>query len=90
MTFLRRLLPTHGISSLLVYTAVFACNDELCQIYLRTSPLVAYQRMVARARAEEAAIPLSYFQRMHQARQNNVRLTALRISHYIVWVSSGK
>jgi len=75
--------------------------DLLCQteqldtgvdlvIYLRTSPLVAYQRMVARARAEEAAIPLSYFQRMHQARQNNVRLTALRISHYIVWVSSGK
>ena len=65
-----------------------ACSDQLCQIYLRTSPLVAYQRMVTRARAEEAAIPLSYFQQMHQARHNNVHLTALRIIHYIVWVSS--
>ena len=44
--------------------------------------------MVTRARAEEAAIPLSYFQQMHQARHNNVHLTALRIIHYIVWVSS--
>jgi len=34
-------------------------------VYLRTSPQVAYERMVSRARSEEATLPLEHFQRLH-------------------------
>ena len=34
-------------------------------IYLRTSPKVCYERLAKRARSEEAAVPLSYLQSLH-------------------------
>ena len=35
-------------------------------VYLRTSPEVAMSRVLSRSRHEEEAIPLSYYQKMHQ------------------------
>ncbi|XP_046662374.1 deoxynucleoside kinase-like, partial [Homalodisca vitripennis] len=35
-------------------------------VYLRTEPEVVYQRMKARARTEEAQVPLEYLQQLHQ------------------------
>ncbi len=39
-------------------------------IYLRTSPEVAYQRITRRHRSEEAAVPLSYVQRLHERHED--------------------
>lgn len=34
-------------------------------MYLRTEPEVCHERMVRRARSEEAAVPLDYLKRLH-------------------------
>lgn len=39
-------------------------------IYLRGSPLLAYQRSQSRGRQEESEIPLEYFQDLHEALEN--------------------
>ena len=39
-------------------------------IYLRTKPEVAYQRLKARARAEEKIVALEYLQELHQLHEN--------------------
>merc|ERR1712096_501209 len=38
--------------------------------YLRTSPEVAMSRVKSRSRQEEEAIPIEYYQRMHQLHEN--------------------
>ena len=35
-------------------------------IYLRTDPSIAYERLLKRSRAEEASVPFSYIERVHQ------------------------
>ena len=48
-------------------------------IYLRTSPEVAYSRMMDRGRKEEAGAPLNYLQLLHDAYEdwliNQVRIS---------------
>ena len=39
-------------------------------VYLRTSPEVAMSRVKSRSRQEEEAIPLDYYQRMHQLHED--------------------
>lgn len=39
-------------------------------IYLRTSPEVCYQRLAKRARSEEATVPLSYLQSLHEKHES--------------------
>lgn len=39
-------------------------------VYLRTSPEVVYERMKKRARSEEACVPLTYLQQLHELHEN--------------------
>lgn len=39
-------------------------------IYLRTQPEVSYNRLCKRARSEEAAVPLSYLQQLHEKHES--------------------
>merc|ERR1712114_82476 len=51
--------------NLLVTRPEFDTKVDLI-IYLRTSPQVAFDRMISRARPEEATLPIEHFERLHK------------------------
>lgn len=39
-------------------------------IYMQTDPLICYERLLKRNRAEEAAVPIEYLERLHEKHEN--------------------
>lgn len=54
----------------LVDTILGLMNRDEYFIYLRLEPEEAYRRMILRGRTEEDALPLSYFQQLHDAMED--------------------
>ncbi|XP_054278704.1 deoxynucleoside kinase-like [Macrosteles quadrilineatus] len=60
-------------------------------VYLRTDPEVVHRRIKARARSEEAQVPLEYLQQLHQMHENwLVKKTAFSCPAPVVIVDANK
>lgn len=58
--------------SMLSQRLIIKLNSKFFKVYLRTSPAVAHERLVRRARPEETVVTLAYLQQLHRLHEEMV------------------